>query len=155
MSDVSLFFFDDFNRFDMRVSKGDLELEDGLRTAVTISLFTDRRVTALEVPEGEKGRRGWWADSVAEVEGDQIGSKLWVLTREKQTVEVLERAREYCEEALAWLIEDGVAESVSVSTSYPSRGILTIEIEIVRPNKETASLSYDYAWEAEAKLSTG
>jgi phage gp46-like protein len=155
MSDVSLFFLDDFNRFDMKVEKGDLDLETGLRTAVTISLFTNRRVTELEVPVGEKSRRGWWADAVAEVEGDRIGSKLWLLDREKQTVDVLERAREYAEEALAWLVEDGVAESVSVSTTYPSRGILRLEIEIVRPNKQSAALSYDYAWEGEAKLSTG
>lgn len=136
---------------DLIVDKGDLISDDGLRTAVLISLFTDRRVSAEELPPGETNRRGWWADSIAEEPGDQIGSKLWLLEREKQTSEVLERAREYAEEALQWMIEDSVAASVSVATSYPARGILRIEVEITRPNKETASLAYDYAWEREAQ----
>lgn len=153
MADLSMFYLDSTNGFDLAVSKGDLSSDDGLRTAVILSLFTDRRVTDDELPDGETKRRGWWADQVAEVDGDQIGSKLWLLQREKQTVEVLERAREYAEEALAWLIEDGVALSVSVATSYPARGILSIEVEITRPNKETASLSFDYAWEGEKKIS--
>lgn len=137
--------------FDLEIEKGDLAADEGLRTAILLSLFCDARATRAELPPGEEKRRGWWGDSVADTDGDQVGSKLWLLAREKQTVETLERAREYAEESLAWLLEDAVAESVGVSTSYPARGILRLDIEVTRPGKETAALSFDYAWDAEAK----
>lgn len=154
MADVALKWLDAEGRFDLAIVKGDLERDEGLRTAVSLSLFTDRRVTARELPLGESKRRGWWGDTVSEVDGDEIGSKLWLLAREKQTTQTLERAREYAEEALAWLIEDGVASSVAVSTTFQARGILRIAVEIERPSKSSASLSFDYAWEGESARGT-
>lgn len=150
MSDISFKFMDDQGIFDMSLLKGDVEKDEGLRTAVILSLFTDQRVTLRELPTGETKRRGWWGDAIPDVQSDRWGSKLWLLDREKQTDEILERAREYSEEALAWMIEDGVAKSVSVSTSYPSRGILRIEVKIERPSRDSESLSFDYAWQGES-----
>ena len=56
-----------------------LRAERGLRSAVLISLFTDRRAEPGDVPEGEDPR-GWWADVLGE-EGDRIGSRLWLIDR--------------------------------------------------------------------------
>lgn len=57
---------------------------------------------------------GWWADSYNDDE-PPIGSKLWLLSREVLTDSTLKLAREYAEDALQWLVDDHVAESVSVS----------------------------------------
>lgn len=136
---------------DLRVEQNDLLLDDGLKTAVLISLFTDRRADPDELQGGDAWRRGWWADELADEVNDQHGSKLWLLTREKQTQSVAERAREYCVEALQWLIDDGIAATVKVSTSFPSRGILGIEIEIARPSGQRTDLRFDYVWQALAE----
>lgn len=136
------------DRLDLAVSGNDLALDDSLKTAVLLSLFTDQRVSTSELPSGESWRRGWWGDTVAEIVGDKHGSKLWLLNREKQTPEVAERAREYCKEALQWLIEDGVASSISVSTRFEGRGILKIEITIARDSGDATSLAFDYVWQA-------
>lgn len=61
---------------------------------------------------------------------DRIGSRLWLLGREKQLAEVVRRAKDYAEEALAWLIDDGVARRVSVTPSVPRQGWLWLEIRI-------------------------
>ena len=43
---------------------------------------------------------------------------------------MLERARHYAEEALAWLVEDGVATAVSVTASSPRPGWLSLTVTI-------------------------
>ena len=77
--------------------------------------------------------------------GDRIGSRLWLLSREKQLAGVLDRARHYAEEALAWLVEDGVATAVSVTASSPRSGWLALEVTITLPDsseyRETFPLS--------------
>ncbi len=145
MSDIKLHLTDG-GVFDVRVVSNDLEHDEGLETAIIVSLFCDSRATAEELPVEEQSRRGWWGD-VAGDEDDLIGSKLWLLRREKITADVLRRAKEYCEEALAWLIEDGVAESVAVTTERGGLYKINIGIEIARP-QEQASRRFSYVWAA-------
>jgi phage gp46-like protein len=123
--------------FDSRLDFRDFQADETLETAVIISLFTDRRADFTEpLPFNETFRRGWWGDSYAEIQGDQIGSHLWLLQREKITQDTLNRAKEYSLEALAWLTEDGIAESVQVNTAWINKiqGIMSIEVFIQRLN---------------------
>ena len=93
-------------------------------------------------------RRGWWADAYPAIAEDRIGSRLWLLSREKQLPSVLARAREYAEEALAWMVEDGVAEAVEVEASWVRSGLLGLLIRIVRPSAPAVEYKFDYLWEA-------
>ncbi|MCX7061333.1 MAG: phage GP46 family protein [Gammaproteobacteria bacterium] len=108
---------------------GDLVLDDSLRSAVVVSLFTDR-----EDPDDTRAdRRGWWGDALG-TQGDRIGSLLWKLQREKETASVLVDAKRYAEAALAWMVADGVARAVTATATFPARGRLDIEIAIDRPS---------------------
>lgn len=118
---------------DVRLSSGDLEAENGLATALMLSLFCDARASADQLERfGGDEARGWCLDSLAAVPGDQYGSLLWLLQREVQIPETLNRAREYAEQATRWLIDDGLADSVLVAAEYPQRGMLALQIEPVR-----------------------
>ena len=126
----------------------DLASDSGLQTAVVLSLFLDRRARrGDQLPDGSGDRRGWWADAWPEAEADLVGSRLWLLAREKQTAEVAERAREYAEEALAWLIEDGVASAVRVETMWVRRGLLGVRVEIERPTGDVFEHRFGKLWE--------
>lgn len=145
MSDIRTVFVDFAG--DLTVSGPSLENDDGLETAVVISLFTDRRAKAGDpLPDGVLNRRGWWGDSFPSVAGDRIGSRLWMLAREKQLPSVLARAREYAIEALQWLIEDGVARAVNVTAEVVRNGVLGLSIEIVRSDKPVAMYRFDSFW---------
>lgn len=134
--------------FDLALAGADLATDEGLNTAIIASLFCDARADAGEVADGVDPR-GWWADAYAEVSGDATGSKLWLLRREKQTVDVQARAQEYAQEALAWLLADGVAASVNVVASYPQRGALVIAVAITRPGSGAIfERQYQYVWES-------
>lgn len=119
--------------FDLKIEKGDVVRDDGLETAVIISLFTDRRVTEEEKPYLANSKRGYWGDLFSEIDGDKMGSRLWTLEREKRTTEVLRRAEDYAREALQWMIEDGVVLSISANASYDENKFLIIDLEIRKP----------------------
>jgi phage gp46-like protein len=135
---------------DLRLANADLAGDDSLYTAVVISLFTDRRARdddALPAGAGDD-RRGWWGDLLADEENDQIGSRLWLLGREKTVPEVLRRAREYCAEALQWLIDDGIASKVEIEVERQGRDRLAIGIGIRRPDGSAVTFSFNHLWEA-------
>lgn len=134
---------------DIAMAGADLQADDGLRTAVIISLFTDRRAEPDDVlPDGSEDRRGWWADAYPDIEGDRIGSRLWLLHREKQLPSVLARAKEYAEEALRWLLDDGIASAVRVQAETVRQGLLGLRIEIERPSRAVVEYKFQSLWEA-------
>lgn len=147
MSDVALVYAGE--SFDISVVRNDLLLDEGLQTAIVISLFTDKRCRVEELPSAETDRAGWWGDMFADLEGDQIGSKLWLLRREKQLPATLVRYEEYARESLQWLIDDGIATAVSVTASYPETGRVDLVIAIQRP-QGAVSFKYSLSWNAES-----
>lgn len=147
MSDIRTVFFGFDQGADYALASLGLVADDGLETAVILSLFSDRRAEPDDtIPDGSGDRRGWWADAWPASEGDRIGSRLWLLHREKQLPSVLARAEEYAREALAWLVEDGVAEAVEVVASNPRAGILAIDVAIARPVAPVARYRFDAFW---------
>lgn len=118
---------------------------DYLRSAVYVSLATDRRAADDDaLPNNSGDKRGWWGDTYRR---QAIGSRLWLLAREKQTPETLMRAEEYTREALQWLLDSGVAQSVDVAGEWQGRGRLNLSIHIFEPNGNI--YRYSYLWSAE------
>lgn len=134
---------------DIRQVGADLKADDGLKTAVVISLFTDARALADdELPTGQTDRRGWWGDLLADIDADMIGSRRWLYMREKQTAETARKIREADEEALAWLVDDGIAASVTVETEWIGRGVLGERVLIAKPAGDVVEFHFNHLWEA-------
>ena len=119
---------------------GTLGTDEGLETAVLISLFTRRRALPDDVLPDPLGnnRGGWWGDLYPDVEGDLIGSRLWLLSRSKTTQTVMNQAKIYAEEALQWMVEDGVATSVTVIVERHAAGVLAFQVSILKPTEPAA-----------------
>lgn len=151
MADIALV-QDDYGGWDVALDGYDLLRDGGLETAVVISLFTDRRATSDQLPAGLPAAdlRGYWGDVRTAASGDQTGSHLWLLSREKETAETLSRARKYAREALQWMIDDKVSTRIDVRASYPRRGFILLEIDIYRPGGKVARYRYHYEWAAQA-----
>jgi len=145
MTDLAIV-LDEYGTGDLVMSGADLLLDEGLETAVIISMFTDRQVEDDELPDSETDRRGYWGDIANEDSNDKTGSKLWLLAREKSTEVVADRAKQYTEEALQWLKDDGVTNSIEVTTTIPRPGALLIEVTIARPSTNV-SFRFDYLWQ--------
>ncbi|MBX9755079.1 MAG: phage GP46 family protein [Pseudomonadaceae bacterium] len=134
---------------DIAIVGGDLVLDHSLQTPVLISLFSDRRARADDaLPGSDDDRRGWPGDAWPNVLGDQIGSRLWLLSREKEISETLRRAREYGKESITWTLEDGIAARVDVTASVPKRGTLNLAVAISRRDGRSENHQFDTLWEA-------
>lgn len=132
--------------FDIALDGYDLATDLGLRTAVIISLFTDRRAEADDIiSDGTSDRRGCWM----ELFDDHVkGSRLWLLGREKETADVLRLAREYAEESLRWLIDNAWVLSVTVTTEWASRGVLGLRAVITLPDNSQFDDVFNYQIQA-------
>jgi len=139
---------------DWTLADGDLQTGQDLETACLVSLFTDKQATPDFVPtDGTSDRRGWWADLYSD---QPLGSSLWQLDRAKKTRDTLGLARRYAQDALQWLIDDGVASSVLVDTRWlgnPNGStMMGIAIAITKPDGSLTRFVYGWAWEDLATL---
>jgi phage gp46-like protein len=108
-----------------------LDSVEPLVRAVIISLFTWRRANPDDDLPGDL-KQGWWGDNFPPVPNDRIGSRLWLLSRAKLLPETVARAKEYAEEALRWLIDDGVASRVEVEAERHGLSTLALACRIYK-----------------------
>ncbi|HDM8436274.1 phage GP46 family protein [Yersinia mollaretii] len=128
---------------DWQTGGGGLLDGNDLETAILISLFTDRLARADDAIDSDD-RRGWWGDTGSEY---PIGSRLWLLRREKLTTKVALKAEDYANEALVWLLDDGVVTAISTNAQimYPNR--LNLIISYQQPAQTQASVKFSWVWE--------
>ena len=141
MTDLAIRVLDD-GTLDLSVCCNDLETTEGLESAVVISLFTDARVPDdYALPDGAY-RGGSWMDSFPDIDGDEMGSLLWLLTRAKQTTGNLQDAERYATKALQWMLDDGVAKQATIAASYPLDGVLGLAIAVTDKRGRVLRFSY-------------
>lgn len=120
---------------DVVLEGGDLRPEDGLLTAVLISLFSDGLAAADdELPDLGTDRRGWWAGQVLDEDGSGFGSLLWLLERSTLRNETMVRAEDSARAALAWLVQEDIAERVEATASRLDLTTLSLEVRVIRGN---------------------
>jgi phage gp46-like protein len=122
-----------------------MALRDALPRAVVISLFTWGRARADDDLPGTD-RMGWWGDTYPLHAGDRIGSRLWLLARSKITAHTVQRTRDYAQEALAWLVADGVASDVVVHAKRDGISRISLWCQIVRGDASRLDIRFNDAW---------
>ena len=142
-TDIALTWNPATGRGDWTVTNGDLTKGQALETAVLVSLFTDAEATPDFRTDDP---RGHWSDVY---EDDPYGSNFWEMEREKKTdqVTLLLRAKGYAQRCLKWLIEDGVAATVVVRTSWLTPSTMLIAIDITEPDGTDHNFAYPWAWQ--------
>lgn len=114
--DIAIIWNREFQEGDISYKGGELLREKGLKTAVLMSLYTDKRAAPDdELPDlYSTDRKGWWGDQTSDIPGDEIGSKLWLRSRSKTTPQTLVDVESDVRDALQWMIDDGVAIDIEV-----------------------------------------
>lgn len=149
MTDIATVFVDFTHGADYALDGVLLKDDDGLTTSVILSLFTDAeaRIDDTLPDENSSDRRGFWADQYPPEDGDKIGSRLWLNDAAKQLQSVLRRDERYAAEALQWMVDDGVADSIDVVATNPRQGIRALTISIRRANGTTARFQFQSLWD--------
>ena len=141
MSDISTLW--QTTRGDWKLSGQSLASGNDLVTAVVVSLFTDRVALPDDaILDGSNDPRGWWADDAL----NPIGSRLWLIDRAKRTQETLERAQGYINEALQWLIDDGVVAQFGVFVEWTAPHTLGAQVTAYRRDGGTTPMNFAWAW---------
>ena len=99
-----------------------INTKTGDYTGTATSTLQNAVYLRLTVPLGS-----WWADPT-------LGSRLYLLKREKDVARVRTLARQYAEQALQPIIDDGRASSITVTANHPANGRLILSIEVVQAN---------------------
>lgn len=116
---------------------------DSLTRAVLISIFSWRRAGKDDSPEEDNG---WWGDSYPTSQNDRIGSRLYLLKRQKLTNKTPIKAREYLNECLKWLTDDGIAARIDVTVTRTGINELTASIAISKRDGTVVTVSFDDLW---------
>lgn len=124
-----------------------VDVFDRLPRAVLISLFTWRRAEPADDLPGTD-RYGWWGDTYAETVGDQIGSRLWLLSRSKITDATPAQAKAYADESLAWMLTDGVAAAVTTEAERQGLDRIALGVTVTRPDRTAMNLRFANVWDA-------
>lgn len=111
--------------------------------AVVISLFSWRRA---ESDDDTEQPYGWWGDTWPSVQNDKIGSRLYLLRRKKLTNKTPQLAREYMNQALAWMTEDGVAARVDVNAERTGIDTLSAAVTIYQRDGTRHNITFDDIW---------
>lgn len=152
MADIEVTWSPDLMAGDDLLAPPDLSGANEMMTAVAVSLFTHRTAEADDTLGGAPvtARRGWWADhEAAEIYAGAtpIGSRLWLLAREKQTEETRQRAEDYIREALAWMIDERLAVDVDVEVDWFALERLGAVITIYRGAQQSVAVRFSSLWE--------
>jgi len=135
---------------DWLLSGAALDTTRELVTAVAVALFTWASAEADDaLPAGDGDRKGWWGDHEAlELHGGwPIGSRLWLLVREKQTEATRVRAEAYIREALEPFAAIGLCERVDVAVDWFAPERLGAEIVLTRGPNDRIAVRFERLWD--------
>lgn len=146
MSDIAIEYKSQIKEYDISILNGDLKECDDLDSAVIISLFTWARAAAGEVDENAP-RFGWFGDKIDADNTDSTGSKLYLLKRKKITNQTIMDTREYIEQALQWMIEDGVATEIKAEVERNASDVNRVDalVQIVRGDR-SRTMKFNDLW---------
>jgi phage gp46-like protein len=140
--------------FDLALSDAtkDFSKADGFETAIVVSFFTDARAPVSNIAQPEN-RRGWVGDILTAGIGRSLGSLLWLYEQERNTDVMRNQVAGEAQAALRWMVEDGVAKSVSASIGTVTARNVTILVKIVVPSGNV--LEYAVLWDRTRLSITG
>lgn len=134
------------NAWDQSIN--DVVSDPGLETAVLISLFSDKRANIEDIiPDlNSDDRRGWWGDVI---NNTLIGSKFWLLSREKTGNNLNSTIEEYTLDALNWMVSDGIAKSITCTVTRTGTYNYRISTKILRATDNDITFTFYYNWVAQ------
>ena len=151
MTDIALVWDYASGTADLALDGNDLLIDQGLQTAVLISLFTDAQAQPGDtIPDGTTDARGWWGDlpllSDADAAGaDYIGSGLWIVVERGVIVDdTLRQVETRAGQSLAWMQADGVAGTITAVAVSPNPGWIETYINIAQGAETTP---FNFLWQ--------
>jgi phage gp46-like protein len=108
---------------------GDISTDQTLDTFILMCIFEEVRATPEEIPSANK-RRGWIGNE--STPGFEQGSKAWQYEQERVTGSTLAELGVTIRNSLQVMIDDGIAENVTVEQPLLKSGKVCVFINLFR-----------------------
>ncbi len=118
--------------FGLLPEPGEPEVAAYIRAA-WLSLLTDAPAQEGDALPDEHGnppyRGGWWGDAHATMPGDVWGSRWWLLRRTRDP-DAAAKAAEWGDQALAWMVTDGILTAAPTITAAVNGARLDVSVRL-------------------------
>lgn len=121
---------------------GDFLTTTNLSMALKLSLFTDARALDSEI-RIEENRRGWWGNSILSLNSD-LGSKLWLVSQEKATIEVRNLSLAYINQSIDWMYDEGYADKIEAIYTDIKNGSFFCTIRVIKNGSLAATIDIKF-----------
>lgn len=109
-------------------SEGDFMMTHSLETATLMSLTCERRAKEYEITMPEY-RRGWIGNLLFEDVDHEDGCGNWLYEQKRLNSKTINGIRDESEKGMLWMIQDGVAKQVNVTSGLHQMAIF-VDIKI-------------------------
>ncbi len=127
------------SNFTIDFENGDFKLTDGLDTAISMSIFAEKRASKSQKKEPNL-RRGHFSNEFNDIEGYEVGNTGWLnidqAPNNKSNASSLESA--YIN-GLQWFTQDNITSRNNVETAI-SGDKIDIDVELEGENEEDSTL---------------
>lgn len=130
--------------FDINFADGDIVGIESFDTAIDMTIYEERRADESEQPVNSL-RRGWWGNELSDVQGYEIGSKLWQSYQRRSNQDTANKIPADLQDAFLWFIQDGHLENVLINSTLVFSNI-DLLISLIRSNNVVDSRSFKL-WE--------
>lgn len=125
------------NHFTLNAITSPIHDIEGLTHAVLQSIYNHGASTANDRARMEKNTRGGvWSDAHLL----SRGSRDWTLQREKLTDQTVTRSKQFCNDALQWLIDERHADAIDIEVTKKGKTMIR-NITITLKNGEQMSVT--------------
>jgi phage gp46-like protein len=113
---------------DLNIVAGQPDMDEGLWTAVYISLFSGQ----------------WWGNAISE-QAEKLSDSIEDAMRTDSNADRLD-VEEKARAALRWLLDEGIASGVAVEATIPTAGWISLTVTIAEPAADPTVLRYKINW---------
>ena len=130
--------------FDIKFENGEIVGTESFDTAINITIFEEKRADESEQPVNYL-RRGWHGNLLSDVEGYEIGSKLWQSYQARANDDTNNKVVSDLFDANQWFVEDQFLDDVIITSTLLQDNINPL-IKYFRSQNEVDSRSF-LLWE--------
>ena len=118
------------NQWDIDFINGDIEMTNGLDTALYLSVFGEKRALPSQVSEPTL-RRGHFTNEFNDIKGYEVGSLFWLYTSQsKNTESNLSLIENSVYDGLKWMIQDKIVSKINITATKSGTGV-NLEIDLI------------------------
>lgn len=119
------------NHFNLNALTSPISSKEGMSHAVLQSVHNYAESTQNDRARMDSDERGGtWSNDVLNI----VGSRDWTLKRDKITAQTITLAKRFYQSALQWLIDDGYAKKVDVTTWEEAPNVMGRNVTITLTN---------------------